>query len=424
MPMTPPGRRNPARLRSRILTVTAALLAIGACVQAEVPVAQPGKGPDAAQPAAAGASAKTLAQKIPGTDVTFEMVLIPGGKFKMGSPAAEEKRKDHEGPQFDVEVDPFYMGKYEVTQAEYGEFLSNYPRLSSGKPAPVPQNKWADAVSYPTPMYELEAGPVLDRMGRGGSYPAVIMSVFAAKQYTKWLSKKTGRFYRLPTEAEWEYACRAGSTTAYHFGDDPDKLGDFAWYFDNSALADGDPGYHRVGLKKPNQWGLYDMHGNVAEWVVDQFDKDWYKKHEGKTVKAADIVKWATEQHPRAMRGGGWESDAEDLRSAARLSSNRNLNKRDPQLPQSPYWLTEGFWIGFRVVAPVKEPSEAEKLKFWEADDEITKDILKRDRELREILPPPAKAADAGAGGAGTAGAPAEQGAVGASAQTAGGAAK
>jgi formylglycine-generating enzyme required for sulfatase activity len=320
-------------------------------------------------------------------------VLIPGGQFKMGSPASEKKRKDHEGPQFQVEIEPFYMGRCEVTQAEYSEFLANYPRLAGLKPVPIPQNQWAEAVSYPTPMYELEAGPILDRMGRGGQYPAVIMSVFAAKQYTEWLSKKTGRFYRLPTEAEWEYACRAGTTTAYHFGDDPGQLDDYAWYFDNSALKDGEPGYHKVGLKKPNPWGLYDMHGNVAEWVIDQFDKDSYKKLEGKTVKAADAVRWATEQHPRLMRGGGWESDAEDLRSASRLFSNKNLNKRDPQLPQSPYWLTEGFWIGFRVVSPVKEPSEAEKSKYWEADDETTKDILKRDREQREVLIPPAKAA-------------------------------
>ena len=107
--------------------------------------------------------------------------------------------------------------------------------------------------------------------GRQGRLPAVIMSQFAAKQFTKWLSAKTGRFYRLPTEAEWEYAARGGTNTAYFFGDDAKKLGDYAWFYDNSELPDQEPGYREVGQKKPNPYGLYDIYGNVGEIVIDQY---------------------------------------------------------------------------------------------------------------------------------------------------------
>jgi formylglycine-generating enzyme required for sulfatase activity len=339
---------------------------------------------------APAAEGKPFTESIPGSSVQFDMVPIPPGKFLMGSPATEQKRKKDEGPQFEVQVDGFYMGKYVVTQSEYMLFLSNYQRLAAAGAPTIPADKMADAVTYPTPMYEMEAGPVLDRMGRGGKFPAVIMSQFAAKQYTKWLSKKTGRFYRLPTEAEWEYACRAGTTTAYSFGDDPEMLKDYGWYFDNSALSDGDGGYHAVGLKKPNPWGLYDMHGNVAEWCIDGYDANWYSKFAGKTNNWFDVINWPTRQYGRILRGGSWNSEAEDCRSAARTVSDRSMNEKDPQLPQSPHWLSAGFWIGFRVVSPLKEPSEAEKDRYWNADDEMTKRTIQRDREIRELLQPPA----------------------------------
>ena len=332
---------------------------------------------------------KPFTQSIPGTEASFDMVPIKGGTFKMGSPSGEAKRREDEGPQFEVEVEPFYMGKYEVTWSEYEPFLQNYHRLA-GLPAEkrpqVPGDKMAQAVTYPTPMYELEAGPKLDAMGRGGKYPAVIMSQFAARQYCKWLSHKTGRFYRLPTEAEWEYAARAGTTTAYSFGDDAKKLDEHGNYFENSENEDGDAVYREVGRFKPNPWGLYDIHGNVAEWCIDQYAADWYKQFAGKKVSWRDTINWPSKQHPRSIRGGGYESEPEDCRSAARLGSDNNMNKQDPQLPRSPHWLTEGFWIGFRVVSPIKEPSEEEKLRYWNADDPTTKDILTREREVREIV--------------------------------------
>ena len=363
---------------------------------APAPPAAPAPAPAAeAQPAAAAQDApagdmKPFTQPIPDSTVTFELLPIPGGTFKMGSPEGEADREDDEGPQVEVQVDPFYMGKHEVTQAEYSLFLDNYPRLAGlGAAAQqIPADKLADAVTYPTPMYELEAGPVFQRMGRGGQFPAVIMSQYAAKQYTKWLSKKTGRFYRLPTEAEWEYACRAGTTTAYSFGDDPKDLPDHGWFFDNSDL-DGEAAYRQVGQKKPNPWGLHDMHGNVAELVIDAYKDDAYASLTA-PVKWSDAIQWPTKQYPRLARGGGYESEAEELRSAKRHELKSTINVKDPQEPKSPHWYSAGFWVGFRVIAPVNQPTEAEKQKFWDADDKMTIKILPRDRMDRQIREVPA----------------------------------
>src|SRR6185436_7840107 len=162
----------------------------------------------------------------------------------------------------------FWIGRCEVTWDEYSPFqlkLDVQARAVGGEPA-QPQDPWADAVSRPTPPYR----PMDFEMGTGRN-PAISMTQFAARQYTEWLSMKTGRFYRLPTEAEWEYACRGGSSSAYSFGDDAAKLGDYAWYFENSAET-----YHPVGTKQANPFGLFDMHGNVAEWVLDQYDEASY----------------------------------------------------------------------------------------------------------------------------------------------------
>ena len=214
------------------------------------------------------AEMKAYKEKIPGTSVSFEMVPIPGGKFKMGSPKSEEDRSDDEGPQVEVNIEPFWMGKYEVTWDEYDVWSFNLDiqrRKLIGKKA-TPLDEKADAVSRPTKPYT----DMTFDMGHD-EYPAICMTQLAAKMYCRWLSEKTGHFYRLPTEAEWEYACRAGTTTAYSFGDDPSKLDDYAWHYENA-----DDAYHKVGKKKPNPWGLYDMHGNVSEWVLDQHSEKHY----------------------------------------------------------------------------------------------------------------------------------------------------
>jgi formylglycine-generating enzyme required for sulfatase activity len=340
-------------------------------------------------PASANAKADAFVEKIPGTDASFKMVPIPGGAFLMGSPASEKDRKDDEGPQHEVKVEPFFMEEHEVTWGEYNLFLDNYNRLSSKPPVPIPADKLADAVTFPTPMYDVEAAPKLERMGgRGANFPAVIMSQFAARQYTKWLSRKTGRFYRLPSEAEWEYAARAGTKTAFFFGDDEAKLGDYAWFNKNANEPDGDTGYHPIMQKKPSPWGLYDIYGNVAEWCIDEYDAKWYQKFAGKVTDAKDTINWPKTLYNRVLRGGFYDADPADLRSAARSESNKLMNALDPQIPKSPHWMSDGFFIGFRVVSPATPPPAAEQEKWWNADDPTTIETIKRDRERQELVQP------------------------------------
>ena len=344
--------------------------------------------------AAAAEPPAPYTQSIPGTDVSFVMVPVPGGRFTMGSPPRERGRDPDEGEPFTVEVEPFHIGRCEVTCAEYDLFARRYMELAAADRRPrIPRDRLADAVTYPTPLYELEAGPMIDRRGgRSPEMPAVFMSQFDARQYTKWLSKKTGRFYRLPTEAEWEYACRAGTKTAYSFGNDPRLLGDYAWYVDNSDAGNGENTFHPPGRKKPNAWGLYDMHGNVAEWCIDQYDPGWYWGFDPEVpVKAADAINWPNRKHPRVIRGGSFQHEAAECRSAARVGSTKQEvdmhNVAD--MPESPHWSTLGTWIGFRVVSPVKEPTEAEKRRFWDADDAVTRAGVRRDRTVRELVEPP-----------------------------------
>ena len=332
---------------------------------------------------------RPFVQAVPGTEIRFEMVPIPGGTFTMGSPASEAKRRPDEGPQFEVEVEPFYMARFEVTWPEYFRFSESFMEVARRQPrTEIPKGRFADAVTYPTPMHEMITFPMLDeRGGRGEGMPAVSMSQFAARQYTKWLSKRTGRFYRPPTEAEWEYAARAGTKTVYSFGDDPGQLKEFGWYFDN---ADDGEKYQEVGGKKPNAWGLYDMHGNVGEWCVDAYAPDWYGRFAGRKVKASEAINWPSKRYPRVIRGGSYESEAEECRSAARRGSDKKMNMYDAQLPQTPHWETAAYWVGIRVVSPATEPPEAEKRRFWNADDDFTREVIRGDREIHELIEAPA----------------------------------
>lgn len=291
---------------------------------------------------------------ISGTDVSFEMLPIPGGELTIGSPEDEEGREADEGPQRKVQISPFWMQKHEVTWDEYDiwSFSLDIQRRGVVNQPPTKLDLVADIVTRPTKPYtDMTFG-----MGKK-TYPAICMTQLAARAYCKWLSKKTGHFYRLPTEAEWEYACRAGTTTAYHFGDDPDELDDYAWYFDNS-----DDQYQPVGQKKPNPWGLHDMHGNVAEWCLDQYLENGYAR-----LTDGEAGSWIepTTEYPRVARGGSWDDDPERLRSAARRGSDKSWKAQDPQIPQSVWYFTDALFVGFRVVRPLEVPSEEEQERYW-----------------------------------------------------------
>ncbi len=288
---------------------------------------------------------------LPGTDVTFNMVPIPAGKFKMGSPEAEAMRKEDEGPQKEVELPSFWMLETEVTWDLYEMFIDADKRAAI-EYADDDIRSRADAITRPsTPYLDPSFG-----MGKYG-FPAISMTQYSALMFCKWLSETTGNFYRLPTEAEWEYACRAGTNTAYHFGDDAAELDKYGWFYENSEDK-----YREVATKEPNPWGLYDMHGNVAEWTLDQYQADYYT-----SIKDGIHNPWRkpTALHPRSVRGGSWDDDADKLRSAARTSSTPNWQKRDPQIPKSFWWNTDAPFVGFRIVRPAEPISQEDLDLFW-----------------------------------------------------------
>ncbi len=291
---------------------------------------------------AAAGPFESYKQTIPETTVAFDMLAIPAGEFMMGTPETEAGRGKDEGPRHKVKVEPFWMGKNEVTWDEYRLFM--FPK--------DPADELVDAVSRPTrPYVEMSFG-----MGING-FPAISMTHHAANKYAQWLSARTGRFYRLPTEAEWEYACRAGTGTAYSFGDDASQLGEYAWFAGNATDK-----YQLVGKKKPNAWGLHDMHGNVLEWTIDQYLPDAYSKPEASTP--GYWVK-STKPYPHVARGGSW-ADPEDLcRCGARRASDPSWKMQDPQLPKSIWYHTDAQWLGFRLVRPVRVPSAEEMHAYW-----------------------------------------------------------
>jgi formylglycine-generating enzyme required for sulfatase activity len=294
---------------------------------------------------------RNYTEGIPGSSVQFDMIAIPGGTFFMGSPDGEKGRGKDEGPQHLVKVRPFWMGKCEVTWNEFDLYRVRKVQFREEN-EPVVEDP-ADAVTSPTPPY------IDHTYGYGeDGYPVIGVTHHSAMEYCRWLSIKTGKAYRLPTEAEWEHACRAGTRSAYSFGDDPAKLKEHAWLADNAEDKT-----HPVGSNKPNPWGLYDMHGNVAEWCLDHYREDYYATFPPGSLPLAPVNMPTANRYPHVVRGGSWADDAPQLRSASRRASNKLWNRQDPAVPQSIWWLTNADHVGFRIVRAVDEQKELRGLR-------------------------------------------------------------
>lgn len=278
-------------------------------------------------------------------DEPIEMVPVDGGTFLIG-PA------DDESSQTEVTIDSFWMGKYEITWEQYYQFSAEM--MSNLREQSLPgQEEFgisADAISLPSPPYvDMSFG-----MGTDG-YPAISMTQYAASMFTKWLTAKTGHFYRLPTEAEWEYACRAGldASGAAALAEQQ------AWYKENTER-----GYKEAGLKQPNAFGLYDMLGNVAEWTTDQFTEDYYTNLKDDGSVQNPWVK-PSELYPRTVKGASWMDEVDQVSCSKRRGSESRWKMLDPQIPKSLWWHTSAQFLGFRIVRPLTEPSPEEMEKYW-----------------------------------------------------------
>ena len=290
-------------------------------------------------------------ERLPDSEVEFEMLAIPGGTFIAGSRDGDSGQADDEIPRHLVEIRSFWMGKTEVTWDEFDLFHEGHPASDRENEAALEAK--ADAITRPT-------GPYMDMSFGHGRHcmPALAMSHHAAMEYCHWLSVVTGKHYRLPTEAEWEYACRAGSKTAYSFGEDAGMLGEYAWFEDNS-----DDQTHMVGQKRPNAWGLHDMYGNVVEWCLDQYEPDAYQRFPVDVTTVGPVCLPSSDRYPHVVRGGSWVDSPAKCRSAARRGSDKSWNQSDPELPQSIWWVADADFVGFRVVRAVEEQENLKGLR-------------------------------------------------------------
>ena len=297
-------------------------------------------------------------ETIPGTRVDFEMVAIPGGSFTMGSPASEAFRKEDEGPQVSVKVDSLWMGRIEVTWDEYEAFYretaGQVPVSNQGALTRYPSG--VDAITGPTPPY---GNP--DQGWGKGQRPAITMTHYAARKYCEWLSRKTGKTYRLPTEAEWEYASRGGQQGAYFFEGDPGRYSNFSFknrlfgadtsIINSFVIYAGNSGgkTHLPERVQANPFGLLNTLGNVREFCLDYYVPDVLSQYDQNTI--VDNPTGPVHGQEFVIRGGSFKSDASETRLASRAPTNHSAwLLTDPQMPKSRWWYSDCNDVGFRVI--------------------------------------------------------------------------
>lgn len=312
-------------------------------------------------------SLRSYTETIPGTEVTFEMVAVPGGVFLMGSPEDEPFRNRDEGPRHEVSLSPFWIGETEVTWNEFQAYFNEMGRPAAKDTVSgyLADTSGVDGISGPTPKY--------GSLATGGWEAAYSMTHHAAMKYCEWLSDKTGKRYRLPTEAEWEYCARAGTSGPYFFDADPSRLTSKRLWNRLFGIEDGVINryvfYDRNSrgqvqnpyTSEPNPWGLYDMLGNVKEFCLDYYAPDaYYRAYKGSVLSTAPVVDPAGPLTGRehVVRGGSFLSDPVDCRVAARSRTDDDgWRVTDPNNPKSIWWYSDCMDVGFRVVREL-DPEE------------------------------------------------------------------
>jgi len=293
-----------------------------------------------------------------GTGAKLEMVAIPRGSFTW--------RGEQEDDVMQVELSSFWMAKLEIDWPLYRPFME--PEINRRKDGHIEFVEQAqhdiDFIARPTAMYH----PITHAMP-WGEHPATGMTQHAANKFCQWLSMKTGHFYRLPTEAEWEYACRGGKDEDYAWGKQSDKAISYAWY-GGSYRTD----YQVPGQKLPNGYGLHDMHGNMLEWTIDQYVPNRRAYFGSKFVKDPWIKSLAP--YPHVTKGGHWRSKHwSDLAASARHPSQPKWKQMDCQDPKSFWYFTDAPFIGFRVVRPKTIPTPEEMYHYWNSGVEADGDM-------------------------------------------------